>query len=327
MRRFSSALGLALSSVFVFWLAGCGVVASERGSFDRDLNVSGSVRLDLANGSGAVRISPGAAGLVRIHAEVRASGFSLSDARTRLDEIVAHPPIEQSGNTIRIGKDKWHLRNVSIEYTIQVPKETEVDSTVGSGAQNIEGIRGPVKVSSGSGSVRVAQIGGDTQINAASGSVEAADIGGGFRCTAASGSVSVSRVQGEVRTTAASGSIHITGPAGRVSAQTASGGISIHGATSDVNARSASGSVRVQGNPAANSLWELRAVSGGIDLTVPPSAGFQLNASAVSGGVQVDIPIVVEEQGRHSLRGHVGNGGARVEASAVSGSIHLRGAN
>jgi len=327
MRRMSPAVGTVLTIAVAFWLSGCGVVASERGSFDRDLNVTGSVRLDLASGSGAVRIFPGPAGQVHIHGEVRASGFSAGDARKRLDEIVARPPIEQSGNTIRVGKEKWHLRDTSIEYTVQVPPDTEVDSTVGSGAQNIEGVRGPVRVSSGSGDVRVSQIRDDTQITTASGSVDAADIRGEFRCTAASGSITSSKVQGDVSVNAASGSIHITGPGGRVSAQTASGGIDIRGATSDVKARSASGSINIQGNPGANSLWELNAVSGGINLAVPTSAGFQFNASTVSGGVHSDIPITVEEQGGHSLRGRVGNGGARVEVLTVSGSIHLKGAD
>jgi len=327
MRRLSPALAFALTIVVASWLSGCGFVASERGSFDRDLTVTGSVRLDLASGSGAVRISPGPADKVHIHGEVRASGYSNDDARRRLDEIIGHPPVDQSGNTIRVGKERWHLRNVSIEYTIDVPPDTEVESALGSGAQSIEGVRGPVRASSGSGSVHVAQIREETQINAASGSVEASDIRGEFRCNAASGSIMVSRTQGDVRATAASGSIHITSPGGRVTAQTASGGVDIDGATSDVSARSASGSVHVRGNPAANSLWELHSVSGGVEVTVPLSAAFQFSGSAVSGGVHTDMPIVVEEQGGHSLRGRVGNGGARIEASTVSGSIHLKSAN
>jgi DUF4097 and DUF4098 domain-containing protein YvlB len=165
----------------------------------------------------------------------------------------------------------------------------------------------------------------ETSITSGSGSLEATDIGGDLRCTTGSGSVTISGVQGDVRITSGSGSITVSKPMGRVEAHTGSGGITIQGATSDLNVRAASGSLRVQGNPGENSFWDLHTASGGVELTVPSNASFRLSASAVSGGIQTDIPIVIEEQGRHSLRARVGNGGARVEVETVSGSIRIRG--
>lgn len=329
MRRLSPAVGLALSVVIVLWLSGCGfgVGPAERGAFDRDLTVTGSVRLDLASGSGGVRIARGSDGRVHVHGEVRASGMFSGEARRHLDDILARPPIEQSGNTIRIGKEKGRLRFISIEYTIEVPQDTQVEAAVGSGSQSVQDIRGPVRLTAGSGSVRVSHIREEVEVTAGSGSVEGEDLGGDFRCTAGSGSVTLSKVQGDVKVNAASGSIRVSGPGGRVTVHSASGSIKVQGAASDLNARSASGSLSVQGNPGPNNFWELRSVSGGVDLTVPSNANFLFSASAVSGGIETNIPIVVEEQGRHALRARVGNGGARVEAGAVSGSIHLRGAN
>src|SRR2546428_6534978 len=57
-------------------LTGCGVVASEQGSFDRTLTVSGPARLELSNGSGAVQITGGQSGKIHVHAEVRVQGLN-----------------------------------------------------------------------------------------------------------------------------------------------------------------------------------------------------------------------------------------------------------
>ena len=69
-----------------------------------------------------------------------------------------------------------------------------------------------------------------------------------------------------------------------------------------------------------------RSVSGGVQLNVPASANLRLSADAVSGDIRTDIPIVVEEQDKHSLRAHIGNGGGRVEVHTVSGEIRVSGA-
>ena len=325
MRATKLKLILFLAAGALICTAGCGVIAAERGSFERTLSVSSPARIDLTNGSGRVEILKGADGQVRIHAEVRAGGFSSSDARKRLNEILTNPPIEQNGNVIRIGKDRFRLRNVSIEYHIEVPRDTEVESAVGSGSQLVQGIRGPARLTTGSGEVRAMGIREETQVTSGSGSLEASDIGGDLRCTTGSGSVTASGIQGDVRVTAGSGTISISKPMGRVEANTGSGGVTVEGASSDLNARSASGTLTIQGNPAANSFWDLHTASGGVELTVPTTASFRLSASAVSGGIQTDIPIVIEEQGRHSLRARIGNGGARVEVETVSGSIRVRG--
>jgi DUF4097 and DUF4098 domain-containing protein YvlB len=98
----------------------------------------------------------------------------------------------------------------------------------------------------------------------------------------------------------------------------------VQGATRDVKAHAASGRVDVQGNPGSTSYWDLKTVSGVVQLGVPPSANFHLSADAVSGQIKTDVPIVIEEQGKHSLRARMGNGGGRVEVHTVSGEIRVR---
>ncbi len=305
--------------------AACNAGPSVSGTFDRNYKVSGPIRLEITNASGDVDITGSADGKVHVRGDVRASGFGFDNPQKRLDDTVANPPIEQTGDTIRIGKEMSRMRNVSIAYAIQVPRDTEVSATVASGAQTIRGVRGPVKVQAASGSIRVEKIERYTQLTTASGTISATDVGNDLRVSSASGSVTVSKVRGDVDVTAISGVIHISNPGGRVEAGTASGDVDIQGAAHDVKAHAASGRVSVQGNPGTENYWELKTASGGVQLAVPGSANLHISAEAVSGEIRSDIPIVIEEQGKHSLRAHMGSGGGRADIHTVSGEIHITG--
>jgi Putative adhesin len=304
--------------------AGCTVGPAAGGNFDRTLTVTAPIRLELANASGNVAIIGSADNKVHIHAEVRSSGVGFDSPQKRLDDIVSNPPIEQKGDTVRVGKDLKRIHNVSISYVIEVPHDAEVDTSVVSGSQTILNVRGPVKANSVSGSIRADHIDRQTQLTTLSGSIEAQNIGDDLRASSASGSVNVSKVKGDVRISALSGTTQVSGPGGRVDADTASGTVEVQGATRDVKAHAASGRVDVQGNPSESSYWDLKTVSGVVQLGVPASANFHLTAEAVSGQIKTDVPIVIEEQGKHSLRARMGNGGGRVEVHTISGEIRVR---
>jgi len=321
-RNFAALAGLLFAALAS---AGCAMGPSASGSFDRTLSVSGPIRLELTNTSGDVSITGSADGKVHVHADARSSGMGFESPEKRLNELLASPPIEQRGSTIHIGEEMRKLRNVSISYKIEVPHDTEIASTLLSGTQTIQDVRGPVKAESASGSIRVNHIERQTQISTLSGSIRADNIGDDIRANSASGTVTVSNIKGDVSISALSGSTQVIKPGGRVDASTASGSVDVQGATSDVKAQAASGRVDVQGNPGASSYWDLKTVSGSVLLGVPSSANFQLAAEAISGEIKTDIPVMVEEQGKHSLRARVGSGnGGRIEVHTVSGEIRLR---
>jgi DUF4097 and DUF4098 domain-containing protein YvlB len=303
-------------------LAGCSAGPSVNGQFDRTFDVSGPVRLELSSSSGDVDIAGSSTdGKIHVHGNVRASGFG--NPQQRLDETLSHPPVEQRGSTIRIGKDLANLHNIRIAYSIQVPHDTEIDSSLTSGTQTIRSVRGPLKATAASGGIRVQQIERDAQVSTFSGSIDAADVGDNVRASTKSGSIDIANARGDVQASVLSGSIQISKPGGRVDAETASGAIGVQGATSDVKARTKSGLLLIQGNPGENSFWEVKTASGAVKLIVPSGSNFHLSAQAVSGEIRTDIPIVIEEQDKHSLRARVGNGGSRIEVHTVSGEIRI----
>src|SRR5215467_1923255 len=224
---------VAATALAVCGIAGCQVGPAASGSFDRTLSVSGPVRIDLSNAAGDVQIVGADDGKVHVHAEVRASGFGFGSPKHRVDDLLANPPIEQRGSTIRIGKDMNGLRNVSISYQIEVPHNTEVNSNLASGSQSIRQIQGPVKTNSASGSLRVDHIDKEVRLRSASGSVDAFDVGDDVHATSVSGSVDVRNSKGDVHTNATSGAIRVTHPGGRVEAANTSGTVEIIGATND----------------------------------------------------------------------------------------------
>ncbi len=314
---------MLLSAIFV--LAGCNTGPSVSGAFDRNYSVTGPLRLELTNASGDVDITGSADGKVHIHGDVRASGFGFDNPHKRLDDTIANPPVEQKGSTIRVGKEFSNLRNISITYSIQVPHDTEINATVASGAQIIRNVTGPVTVRAASGSIRLEKIERDAQLTTASGTISASDVGSELHVSTASGDVSATSVKGDVIAHAVSGVIRVAKPGARVEATNTSGEVEIQGALNDVKAHAISGLVSVQGNPGADSYWDLKSISGGVQLRVPAAANLHFSAEATSGEIRTDIPIVVEEQGRHSLRAHMGSGGGRVEVHTVSGQIRVTG--
>jgi DUF4097 and DUF4098 domain-containing protein YvlB len=299
--------------------------AAETATFERNFTVSGPVRLELSNGSGNVEIKGSSDGKVHVRGKVTPGGWSIfGGSEKSVQEVASNPPLEQHDNTIRIGKSSSWIKNVSIDYQVEVPHDTEIDSSVASGGITIDNVRGPVKAGSASGYVHVYSVERDTQISAASGSIDVSNIGGVLHVSSASGEIVLTDVKGELKVNAASGSIRISKPGDRVEASSASGSIEINGATNDVKIHAISGSINVSGDPSGHRFWELKTVSGSVELRVPPNASFLLSAEATSGDIRTSLPVVLEEQNKHSLRAHVGDSAGRIEVHTVSGGINVR---
>jgi DUF4097 and DUF4098 domain-containing protein YvlB len=304
-------------------LTGCEAGPSATGAFDRTLTVTSPLRLELANTSGEISITGSTDGQVHIHADIRASGRGFEKPEKRIQELVANPPIELRGDTLRIGKETNRMRNASINYTISVPHDTEVTIAALSGSQTIREIRGPLKAESASGSIRAERIERQTQLTTLSGGIDARDIGDDLRASTSSGAIVVTGVKGDARLHNSSGSIRVSRVSGRIEGNSVSGLLEVQDASKDVKAQTMSGTLTIQGNPASASDWDLKTVSGGVTIRVAGATDFKFSADATSGEIRTDIPIVIEEQSKHSLRAHAGSGGGRIEVHTVSGNVRV----
>ena len=271
----------ALAMIAVIALAALPAFAAEA-SFDRTITVQGRLELHVANGAGAIHLTSGPAGQLHIVGHVR-SGWG-SDA-SRVRDIAAHPPIEQTGNIVHVRALRMQMSGISIDYEIEAPADTYLNATTGSGSIQDQGV------------------GADARLQTGSGDIRATALQGGFSLSTGSGNISAEQAgHGDVKAETGSGSIELRSLQGALQAETGSG------------------SITVAGEPTGP--WLLRTGSGQVDLTTG-SASFQLDASCGSGSIQVDRQSSTESKSKHHLKAQIGSGGPTVRVQTGSGSIHI----
>src|SRR5215470_5805484 len=262
-------------------------VAAREGTFHRTLEVNGAVDIDLTTGSGNVTVRTGRDGKVEVTGHIRASGW-FEGGEDRVSRLEANPPIQQSGNSVRIGhiQDSDLRHNISISYELTVPDQTQLTAYSGSGGQDIDGLLGTVDVNSGSGDIRISNIGNTVK----------AETG--------SGNMLLQNVKGNVRAKTGSGTIRATNMGGGFEGETGSGHIDLQ--------QSAPGAVRVNTG------------SGSVRLRLESDAAFDLNAHTSSGSISVNRPVTVQGVvNRREIRGRVRGGGPQVEVETSSGDIQI----
>nr|WP_263365834.1 DUF4097 domain-containing protein [Edaphobacter bradus] len=259
------------------------------GNFDRTLNVSASPNVSVATGSGYIRLKPGSDNQVHIIGHVHAGhGWKSGDVESRVQQVIANPPITQNGNDITIGgrhgdNDLFH--NISIDYDITLPRTSNIAATTGSGDMEIQDVGASVKAQTGSGSIRANGVQGPATLGTGSGDVE----------------------------------LHHSGP-GDVKAETGSGSLRLYGVSGALKASTGSGDVQVDGQPSTD--WKLSTGSGSIQLALGNAAHFNLNADTGSGSIRVDQPITMQGSlNRHHVSGVVNGGGPTIRANTGSGDI------
>jgi hypothetical protein len=283
--------------------------ASVRGSFQRSLQVTGTVDLEVLTHSGDIRVHSGPAGSVSISGKISVSDRLLAgDRQGEVSELEKNPPIRQTGNSIRI--DYVNVHNISIDYDITVPADTRLRTHSGSGDQTIEGLRSNLELESGSGDMGLKDLNGDLHVHTGSGNVEAQDVSGGFNAEAGSGDIRLNtKGNGDVRVHTGSGNIDLRDVHGTVRAEAGSGDITINGTQTGV--------------------WDVRTGSGDVRLRLPEQAAFDLGASTGSGTVTVDHPVTMTIQGRsvqsaqRSISGKVRGGGPMLTVHTGSGDVQI----
>lgn len=304
----SAVATLAIALVVIF--ASTMVFASTpQGNFEKTLQVSGPVDLEVLTRSGDVTVRAGSTGSVVIRGKIYVGDHWLMGNRDAdVHEIEQHPPIRQDGNSIHI--DYVNLRNVSVNYEISVPANATVRTRSGSGDQIIEGTHGNVDTQTGSGDVRLSNLTGEIHLQTGSGNIRARQISGTVRGGTGSGDVEVEE--------AASGDVDL---------HTGSGNITARGVQGGFRGETGSGDITAEGTPSG--AWEIHTGSGNVHVKLPSNAAFDADISTSSGTVDVGEPIEMTVQGRvgdshKQIRGKVHGGGQLLRVRTGSGDIHIQ---
>ncbi len=267
----------------VLAMAALPALATEA-TFERNLTVNGHVELSVSTGSGHIHLTHGAGDRIHIFGRVK-SNWGGSDEKVR--EIANNPPIEQTGNIVRIGMHHENYHNISIEYEIEAPANAFLEANSGSGDVKDDGVGENAKLSTGSGSIH------------------ATGLQGGFTVNTGSGDIYVEQQSGQ----------------GDVKAQTGSGTIELHNINGALHAGTGSGSIKVAGT--VTSDWKLGTGSGSVEFW-PGSGGFTLDASTGSGSIHTDQEMAVQGSfDKHHITGKIHGGGPTVRVETGSGDIHV----
>src|SRR5579871_579019 len=305
--RHSSRVRLTIALVVLF--ASTTLFASTpQGTFDRTLQVSGPVDLEVLTRSGDVTVRAGSSGSVVIHAKIFVGDHWLGGRREDdVHAIEQNPPIRQDGNRVQI--DYVNYRNISVDYEITETAETVVRSKSGSGDQIIEGTRGNVDVQTGSGDVKLANLNGEIHLQTGSGNLRAREIYGAVKGGTGSGDVEIEESgQGDIDLHTGSGNIKARGVQGGFHGETGSGDVTAEG---------------TQSGP-----WEIHTGSGNVRVHLPANAAFDADISTSSGSVNVGPAIEMTVQGRvgdshKQIQGKVRGGGPLVRVHTGSGNINI----
>ncbi|HEY1463179.1 MAG TPA: DUF4097 family beta strand repeat-containing protein [Terriglobales bacterium] len=321
--------GFYLFTVLFFSATFCAhAFAAVEGSFQKIVPVNGTVNLDIANGSGDIHVHTGSGNQVQISGHIRAGNWMDNDSnvRERVQRLEANPPIQQSGNDIRVGHidDPELRRNISISYDIIVPEQTQLHSRTGSGDQEIEGLHGMVEIGSGSGRLTAANIVDSVRAETGSGDVEIRDVKGNLHAKTGSGRIEASAIAGGFEGETGSGDITVeqTAP-GSVRAHTGSGGLQLRMVRGSLDAQTGSGTINVEGNPTGS--WTLHTGSGNVDLKLAAESSFDLNVHTSSGSLNVEQPITVQGNiSKKEIHGKVRGGGAPISVETGSGDVRIQ---
>jgi len=238
----------------------------------------------VSTGSGDIHLTRGSSNQIHIHGQVHVNRDG-SEEQAR--EIAANPPIEQSGNVIRIGQQhEEHWQGISIDYEIEAPAGALLGATSGSGNIVDEGVGQNAKLETGSGDITATSLQGPFIVRTGSGNITAEQTG-----------------EGDVKAETGSGNIEIK---------------EVHGS---FHAQTGSGDIKATGTPSAP--WTLQTGSGNIDVWAG-NAPLTFDGSSGSGSVITDHEMLVQGSlDHHHIKGNLNGGGPLVRVQTGSGEIHM----
>ena len=298
-------------------------VVAQTFTFEQSFPATTATVLDVTTEWGKITIRAGASADVVVvgRVSVRVALNSPRDAVALARAIAAQPPVEQTGDTVRlqIPSDARTRRAVTIAYEVQVPAGTRVMRHSESGATRVEGVRAAVSVRTQSSAITLVAV-GETLIDTGSGAVSV-DGAGPLCVTTSSSGIEVARVSGALVVRTQSGRVTASLVSdGDVDVETGSSAITLTGVDGRFDASTQSGRVRVTVNP--RRPWTVTTGSSAIGAEFRSDAAFTLDATSGSGSVQTQQLSVQGESDNRRIAGSLAGRGRASSSRAGAARSH-----
>src|SRR5262245_23359008 len=277
--------------VGVFVLAALSIAApasAQRFAFERTYDVAASPMVDVSTTRGKINVRVGEPGKVVVTgaATVRVGLTTPADAMERARKVAANPPIEQSGERLRLRSpaDPDDDRSMTVNYDLRVPPNTRVMAVSDSGAIEARDVAGHVEVRTQSSAISLLSLGA-ADVETGSGAVRVDGATGAVRITTSSSAITARGLSGGLHARTGSGRViaSFTG-AGPVNIGTSSSAIELSGVSGALTTNTESGRTTIAGVPSAP--WDVNAGSGSIDVDFESAVNATLRASTGSGSVE-----------------------------------------
>jgi hypothetical protein len=275
--------------------------------FHRSLTVNGNLTFSVCSTSGSIHVAGIDGSKVEIGAKLHNSSWHTTGTSGDMKEIVANPPIHQTGNVIKVGDPDTcggaKAHNIDIDYEITVPKNSTVEAVTGPGSVTVDNIGGFVHAAAGAGNIVATNIGPDSKLATRAGTIEIHGAHGDLMAITGAGSLTVSdSTVTQARLHTGSGNITTTNLHGGMRVNSGTGNLTIGGLPGDGwKLETGSGNIQIHFDPGAKILLDVETGSGTIDSNFP---------SPLSGHITNGV-----------LKGPVNGGGPTVQVYTGSGNI------
>jgi hypothetical protein len=282
---------------------------------EKAFTVTGTGTIHLETGGGAIRVTPGPDGQIKIIARERIS----ADSETEADELLKHLDLQfdQTGNDVR-ATAKYDRPSFGFHMGTWPPVQVDFIATVPAAFVS--------DVHTSGGSITLGDLTGAVNARTSGGPIALGKLGGTVDAHTSGGSITLDEARGEVKLDTSGGPITVGRVAGPADLSTSGGSIRIDAVEQSVKAHTSGGSIRatIVGSLKADST--LSTSGGGVHITVDKKAAFNLDASTSGGSVDGEgLTITLEHAGRghDKLVGAVNGGGPVLKLRSSGGSIRV----
>ena len=161
---------------------------------ERSVELSPGGRLTIVNVNGDVSIDSWDRDEVKLKAEKRARAENEEEARILLEKTTIH--FDRTGNRIDIRTDvpkkPGRNRNISVAYTVTVPKTIDLELKTVNGRMDVDDVSGAVDAKTTNGRIGLTAIVGAIQAGTTNGNIGLSDVLGPIEAKTTNGTIKVS---------------------------------------------------------------------------------------------------------------------------------------
>lgn len=203
-----------------------------------------TIKLD--NTMGLIEVKDSADGKLRVSAMIKVRTNDEAKAREYSKDAVK---ITQGTNTTietkRMYDESHILGSITVDYTIQMPKNITLTIINSFGSINVSGLKGALSITNKNGTTYISNIEGDVNISNSFGSIVIGKIMGNVVANNTNGSVIATEINGEAHLTSAFGKIAAQSINGNLFAHTKNGEIVLSTIVGDIDAATSFGAITV----------------------------------------------------------------------------------